>query len=255
YHVFPTVSAEHWGWTKNFERNRDSASALCMFKWLLNTTAEASELLGRDADLRVKWREVAKKLAPYPTFETPEGPVFTDVRGVDPIGVEYNWFAGITPTLLADEINLDSDPGEKELMLRTARLVKGWAVNSVAPLLGTEKGLEPEQLINSRSGRIYLFPAIPPDATVAFRDMQTRGGSEVSSECVNGKTTFVQLRARRDIRCRLMNPWPGEPVVVLEESTKESIPHEMDNSNGECVTFSAEQGHLYLVNSASTQSP
>ncbi|MFH1744313.1 MAG: hypothetical protein ABIH23_35370, partial [bacterium] len=104
YHVFPTVSAEHWGWTKNFERNRDSASALCMFKWLLNTTADASELLGRDADLRAKWREVAKKLAPYPTFETPEGPVFTDVRGVDPIGVEYNWFAGITPTLLADEI-------------------------------------------------------------------------------------------------------------------------------------------------------
>ena len=97
YHVIPTVSAEHWGWTKKFERNRDSASALCMFKWLLGAAADASEVLGRDADLRGKWREVAAKMAPYPTYETPEGIVFTDVRGVNPIGVEYNFFAGFTP--------------------------------------------------------------------------------------------------------------------------------------------------------------
>ena len=76
YHVIPTVSAEHWAWTKNFERNRDTTSALCLFKWLLNTTADASELLGRDADLRDRWRDVASKMAPYPTYDTPEGPVF-----------------------------------------------------------------------------------------------------------------------------------------------------------------------------------
>lgn len=37
----PDAFREHWGWTKNFERNRDSTSALCMFRWLLNTTADA----------------------------------------------------------------------------------------------------------------------------------------------------------------------------------------------------------------------
>ena len=198
YHVIPTVSAEHWGWTKAFERNRDSTSALCMFKWLLRTTADASELLRRDADLRDHWREVANKLAPYPTYETPEGLVFTDVRGVNPIGVDYNWFAGFTPTLLADEINLDSPPEQKEIMLRTARLVKGWAAPAVGPLLASDKGTAVEQLINSRSGRIYLFPAIPPETTIAFRDMQARGGFEVSAECVKGQVTFVQLHAREE---------------------------------------------------------
>ncbi|MBX7259788.1 MAG: hypothetical protein K1Y02_25765, partial [Candidatus Hydrogenedentes bacterium] len=116
YHVIPTVSAEHWGWTPKLERNKDSTSALCMFRWLLNRTAEASELLGRDADLRKQWVDVANRLAPYPTYDTPEGKVWTDVPGVDPTTNDYNWFAGVTPTLLADEINLDSDPKQIEMM-------------------------------------------------------------------------------------------------------------------------------------------
>ncbi|MBN2562472.1 MAG: hypothetical protein JXQ75_16220 [Phycisphaerae bacterium] len=247
YHVIPTVSAEHWGWTKNFERNRDSTSALCMFKWLLNATADASEILQRDAELRGRWREVASKMAPYPTHETPDGPIFTDVLGVDPTGVDYNWFAGFTPTLLADEINLDSPPQQREMMLRTARLVKGWAVGQVAPLLGEPKGTGTEQLINSRSGRIYLFPAVPPDATIAFRDMQARGGFEVSAECVRGRTTYVQVRARRAVPCRLMNPWPGHTVVIYHAATQERVPHETDNARGECVTYPAVKGHVYRV--------
>jgi len=250
YHVIPTVSAEHWGWTKNFERNRDSTSALCMFEWLLNATADASEILRRDAELRGRWRKVAGKMAPYPTHETPDGPIFTDVVGVDPTGVDYNWFAGFTPTLLADEINLDSPPERKEIMLRTARLVKGWAVGQVGPLLGKVKGTGPEQLINSRSGRIHLFPAIPPQATIAFRDMQARGGFEVSAECVRGRVTSVQLRARRTVPCRLMNPWPGQAVAIYDSATQQRVPHEIDNARGECVTFPARKGHVYRAQPA-----
>jgi len=247
YHVIPTVSAEKWGWTKDFERNRDSTSALCMFKWLLGSAADASELLGRDAELRGKWREVASKMAPYPTYKTPEGTVFTDVRDVNPIGVNYNWFAGNYPTRLADEINLDSPPEQKELMLRTARLVKGWKMEDVGPLLGTVKGTDPEQLINSRSGRIHLFPAVPPQTTIAFRDMQARGGFEVSAECIQGKVTYIHLRARRNVTCRIMNPWPGKKVQIRELFTEKVISHELDMSQGECTIFLAQRGREYVL--------
>ena len=247
YHIVPTVSAEHWGWTPDFERNRDSTSALCMFKWLLEKAAVASEILGCDADLRDRWREVAANLAPFPTHETAEGPVFTDVLGVNPVGVEYNWFAGVYPTELADEINLDSSSEEKQMMLRTARLVKGWNVKNIPALLAAENGTEPEQLINSRSGRIHLFPAVPDGATIAFRDMQARGGFEVSAECVEGEVTFVRLHSRRNLTCQLMNPWPGRALLVREEATNRPVRHELDTANGECVLFSAKAGYRYSV--------
>lgn len=246
YHVIPTVSAEHWGLTKYLEKNKDSTSALCMFKWLLNTAADASEILGVDADLRDRWREVASKMAPYPTWDTPEGPVYTDVRGVNPIGVDYNFFAGVTPCLLADEVNLDSTPEEREMMLRTARLVKGWMVRRVPPLLGAEKGYSAEQLINSRSGRIHLFPAVPEGATVAFKDMQARGGFEVSAEIINGSVTYVLIKSRRDLECKLMNPWPGA-MVKISDCTGKTVPYKVDTANGECLIFQCEKMASYEV--------
>ena len=279
YHVIPTVSAEHWGWTKNFEKNRDSTSALCMFRWLLNRAAMAAEILGKDADLRERWQEIAEKMAPYPTWDTPEGPIFTDVVGQNPIGAKYNWFAGVYPTVLADEINLDSPPEQKEMILRAMRHVKpwadgGWGSRDVRALLGAEKGLPseplanlggmgegrrvtigdkvvgPEQLINSRSGRIHLFPAVPDSSTVGFRDMQARGGFEVSAEIVEGKVTYVRILSRRDIACQVMNPWPGSHVRVCEESGSNLVPHEMDTQRGECVVFQAEKGKTYILGTA-----
>lgn len=247
YHVVPTVSAEHWGWTPGLERNKDSTSALCMFRWLLNRAAEASELLGRDADLRGQWLDVANRLAPYPIYDTPEGPVFTDVPGVNPIGKDYNWFAGVTPTLLADEVNLDSDPRQIEMMLRTSRLVKGWANSRVPPLLGAEAGTDTEQLLNSRSGRIHLFPAVPEAACVAFRDLQARGGFEVSAERVNGEVTFVQIHSRRNVECRLVNPWPAREIVVRKLSDGHTVLHDTDKEHGMYIRFAAQQGAVYAV--------
>ena len=247
YHVIPTVSAENWGWTRDFEKNRDSTSALCMFKWLLDRAAMAAEILGKDADLRERWREIAGNMAPYPTWATPEGPVFTDVLGQDPIGVKYRRFAGGYPCDPADEINLDSTTEQKEMMLRTARLLKGINVKRIPRLLAAEKGITSEQLINSRSGRIHLFPAVPDNATVGFRDMQARDGFEVSAECVEGKVTYVRIHSRRNITCQVMNPWPGKPVEARTEATQRKVSHTIDTHNGECIVFQAKKGEVYII--------
>jgi hypothetical protein len=254
YHVIPTMSAEHWGWTAQFERNRDSASALSMFRWLLRTTAQASELLGRDEGLRLRWSEIAENMAPYPVFESPEGPIFTDVRDVNPIGVNYNWFAGFTPTTMADEINLDSPPERKEMMLRTARFVKGWQQEDVLELLGESRGFAPEQLLNSRSGRIHLFPAVPDEATVGFRKFQARGGFLVSAQYDRGEIDHVVVTARRNVTCRMLNPWPGAKVRVLRTDNAK-VKTTRDTQNGECITFITEAGYGYRILRARDQLP
>jgi hypothetical protein len=47
-----------------------------------------------------------------------------------------------------------------------------------------------------------------------------------------------------------MNPWPGKPVVVHEAGKTEPVPFQLDQSNGECLIFSALTGHRYTVSPA-----
>ncbi len=266
YHVIPTMSAEHWGWTYRFEKNRDSASALSMFEWTFSRAAEASEILGVDADLRATWRMMADHMAPYPTWESDEGTIYTDMADVNPIGVGYNWFAGVYPTILADEINLDSPPEEQEIMLRSARLAKGWNNNLAFHLLGREldpsqtyngyskpvpvktheafMGIlpgEPERLLNSRSGVIHLFPCVPENASVGFKRFQARGGFLVTAEHIEGTTTTVLIESRRMVNCRLMNPW-GESSITLIRNGKQS-----EKLSGKLLEFATKPGETIEV--------
>jgi hypothetical protein len=57
----------------------------------------------------------------------------------------------------------------------------------------------------------------------------------------------VEIQPRRDNTCRLMNPWPGKPVVVREGGRAEPVPVELDRSNGQCLVFSAIAGRKYTV--------
>lgn len=277
YHVIPTVSAEHWGLTYRFARNRDSAAALSLFRWTLQRAAEAADILECDAERREHWLAIAEQLAPYPTYDTDAGVVLTDVADVNPIGVRYNFFGGVVPTLLADQIHLDSSHAEKELMIRTALTIGGWRNRDVFHLLGAypklRKGVpapmfldatpdepidtpekllavvteEPERLLNSRSGRIYLFPCVPPDATVAFRGFQARGGFLISAEMIAGRITFVEITSRRTIPCRVMDPWPAQGTMIVETESGNTIAHETDLQMGVCLVFAAECGMSYRL--------
>ena len=68
----------------------------------------------------------------------------------------------------------------------------------------------PEALLNSRSGRIHLFPAVASSAEVAFRHFQARGGFLVSAAKNADGVYYVEIQPRRNNRCSLMNPWPGQ---------------------------------------------
>ena len=216
-------------------------------------------------------------MAPYPTAMSAEGPVYSDVAGVQPVGLRYNFFAGVTPTLLADEITLDSSPDEIRTMLRTARLVGGWTSGKVFHLLGAYPevakgrlpsmhfdaqpdvriagrtqlldvvGREPERLLNSRSGRIHFFPCVPPGATVAFRNFQARGGFLVSAQMRKGQPANLRITSRRNVVCRFKSPWPGGRPIVKSEPAGRSIAFENDPSAPNSYVFDARAGESYRI--------
>jgi hypothetical protein len=260
YHIIPSMEEERWGFYPRFGRNKDVTSSLCMFRWALRRAVEAAELLELDADLRDRWREVAEEVLPTPTWQTPEGPAYTSQPGLEPRRLPGDHFAepAMYPALLADEINLDSPREQKDMMLRTVQALR--TAETSGPtllLLGTppdqadhqrqRNNFDPEMLLNSRSGRIHLFPVVSATDEIAFRNLQARGGFLVSS-CKNAAGVYhVEIEARRDHQCQLMNPWPGRSVVISEGGKTDSVPFQLDTSNGECLVFSTAAGHRYLV--------
>ncbi|MFC1738271.1 hypothetical protein ACFL1G_04370 [Planctomycetota bacterium] len=106
---------------------------------------------------------------------------------------------------------------------------------------------EPERLLNSRSGRIHLFPCVQDSATVAFKDFQARNGFLVSAECQGGETSYVRITSRRDVPCRLANPWPSHMVTVIRERDGSRMDAEPDPAHDDGIVFQARYGESYSI--------
>jgi hypothetical protein len=104
-----------------------------------------------------------------------------------------------------------------------------------------------EMFLNSRGGRIHLFPVKSQADEVAFHNFQARGGFLISA-CKNaGGVYYVVIQARRDSECRLLNPWPGRQIILRETGKSEPVPFQLDQNHGESIVFSALAGHQYLI--------
>ncbi|MGC1460795.1 MAG: twin-arginine translocation signal domain-containing protein [Terracidiphilus sp.] len=283
YHVIPSMQEEFWGIYPKFARNKDVISSLCLFRWGLTRAADAAELLGVDADLSEHWRHVASEIVPYPTWNRTDGQIFTAIPDVEPMRTPTDHFADAAsyPALLADEINLDSPHELKQQMVRTVVAVPSGSTDPTLILLGAlpprpdppagneygpvarairprrRTSVDAEALLNSRSGRIHLFPVpdwdppavdlISKKDEIAFRNFQARGGFLVSA-CKNAEGVYhVEIESRRDLPCQLMNPWPGKQATVREVGNAASVPVQVDTKNGECLIFPTHAGRKYLV--------
>ena len=86
-----------------------------------------------------------------------------------------------------------------------------------------------------------------PNAELAFHNFQARGGFLVSAARNAGGVYYLEIQARRDVSCKLMNPWPGKSVMLHETGKTEPVPVQIDRSNGECLIFAAVANHKYQV--------
>jgi len=273
YHLAPAVETESYGISYQLKFARDTTGAITIFRKILNLAQEAAEILGVDEDLLPGWNEVAKNLPPYPTFMVGTGPILAGNPGAMP-----RWQAGdheinsaLYPATLADEITLDSPEEDKELIVRTADTVRYAMNDSPYILMGRfadyvpcgynkpsvrieddatlaeELVRNPERLLNSRSGRIHLFPAVPAWSSIAYKNMLARGGFEISAAKEENGVTAVTVTARRNGHCELMNPWAGQKVQVTDLAVGKAVLHRVDNSNGECIVFDVEKGCTYSI--------
>lgn len=268
FHVIPTVSAEHWGLTKDFERNHDSISALSLIKYHLRAAGEAARILGADEKERARWLSMADRLAPYPIYDTrwlmhdraaggstqpltpcytAEGPIFVDVRGAPPI--KYNCPPPLYPATLGDDINLDSEPVALATMLRTIRKISCWPdrVKRARIVLAMDEGCDPEQLLNCRSGRIRIFPAAPKGLDVAFQRFLAIGAFEVTAERKKDMVVYLAIRSRSGNPCHLVNPWPGADISITDTADGRTVDYETVRMRDDGIRFGTKAGHTYIV--------
>lgn len=273
FNLEPTVETESYGISYRLEYTRNATGSLALFRKTLLCAAEAAAYLGVDGDCISGWKEVAENLAPYPTFRVNGGEILGGNEKAFPRFTrgDHFMFTGYYPVNLADEINLDSPQELKDLATRTADVVTGarnWepyiltgASRDYVPcrygrgavkidnygILTQDIVEAPERLMNSRSGRIHLFPAVPEWTTAAFRDFLARGGFAVSAARDETGVFAVTVKAARSLECKLMNPWPGAKIAVTDAETGSEVPCSIDRSNGECICFAAEKGHVYSI--------
>lgn len=173
-HIFPTFSPEHWGVvTPHFERNCDAGAAIAFFRYHLLAAAAAAEILKRDAEAAVRWRQLAQQLPDYPTYDTPQGKIFVDVLGAPPI--EYNIPAPLVPVFPAEDPTFWANPELVEIARRTARVIQTNGNNSMVMLgvirarLGLDDSLA--QFLADVRRRLYPNGSIElalPDKTPRF---------------------------------------------------------------------------------------
>lgn len=131
----PTVSPEHWGWTKRFERNRDCTFCLGMFRYTFDAAIEGAQTLGRDADKVARWKRAVMLLPDYP-LSGDEPHVVVDVRGAPPI--VYNISVPATPVFPGDVVTFWSPESQKELFARTINQLR-WNGNNAAIMLSVSR--------------------------------------------------------------------------------------------------------------------
>jgi hypothetical protein len=250
YHVFPTVSPEHRGITANLEFNKDSQSGITLIRYHLRAAAEAARLLGEENDETARWQDIAGNMPPYPTIETPDGPIFADVAGAPPM--EFNIAVPLTAVFWGDDIGLDSPPDQIELAKRTLEKINVWKphqgyLTTVRRRLGIyqpEDGLGIDNLLQSHTGVIRVFPAVPDDFEGGFENLGAQGAFVVSATRTKDGVESVTVKSLAGNVCRMANPWPGKAVTVRDVETGEVVEVEVD---GGYVEFGTETVKVYTI--------
>jgi hypothetical protein len=250
-HVFPTVSAEQRGFTKKLNENMDSMSSLSLIAWCLKAGTECARLLGKETDETKSWALAAGEIAPYPEWNADGKTIYTDMRNCPP--VEYNFVPQTYPVLMTDEINLDSPTELKEMMKNTIDFVKGWPggyTDKAKYVLGYDKGITPEHLLNSRSGDAFLFPAVKEDVKIGFKDFLAKGGFEISALYENQRAENIIVRSLAGNRCCLVLPQRLKKVDIFDNTTHKNVSCSIipaKNDKRERVEWLTQKGHEYRI--------
>ncbi len=134
-HLGPSVSPEHWGWTKNLDRNYNGTFDIALIRYTLKAAIEAAQTLKQDESLVRRFRKALQRLPDYPLNGTKQ-PVVVDVEGAPPI--EYNIPIPSVPVFPGDVVSWWSTDEEKQLFKRTIEGLK-WNGNNATIMLAVAR--------------------------------------------------------------------------------------------------------------------
>jgi hypothetical protein len=165
----PSVSPEHWGWTKNLDRNYNGTFDIALIRYTLKAAIEAAQTLKQDESLVRRFREALHRLPDYPLYGE-EQPIVVDVEGASPI--EYNIPVPSTPVFPGDIVTWWSPDAEKQLFKRTIEGLD-WNGNNATFMLaiararlsmpGSQEWLDAEIKTRTRPNQtISLNTLVPP---------------------------------------------------------------------------------------------
>ncbi len=100
-----------------------------------------------------------------------------------------------------------------------------------------------EMLLQSYSGTIRVFPAVPPAWEGQFR-LHAVGRFVVSAARMGGETTYVVLESMGGEACRMANPWPGRTITLYGQ---ERAWRPVAELSGDMLAFPTAAGALYLL--------
>jgi hypothetical protein len=208
-------------------------------------------VLGEDGGEAADWREAAAGLAAFPTFATPEGPVWVDVDGAPPI--EYNIPVPLSPVFWGDEVGLDSPDDVLRTAHRTLGRINVWPPHRgyltvcIRPRLGVwaeDSQVVPECLLLSYQS-IRLFPCVPPQGAIAMDNMAAEGGFRVSAvRAGEGRIEDVRILSTLGGACRMANPWTGRQVRVEDGRGRA---RELLEATASHVAFETQAGESYRL--------
>ncbi len=164
----PSVSPEHWGWTKNLDRNYNCTFDIALIRYTLNAAIEAAQTLKEDEVLVRRFEKALQRLPDYPLYGEDE-PIVVDVQDAPPI--EYNISVPSTPVFPGDVVSWWSPDVEKNLFKRTIEGLK-WNGNNATVMLavararlsmpGSQEWLETEIKARTRSNATLALNRLVP---------------------------------------------------------------------------------------------
>jgi len=230
YHINHTNSGES-AWN-----SRDAPYEVSCMHMIFPVAVRASEVLGVDAELRAKWRDVKEHLVappararcgtgseiadgrPYGAFVyegpgaiTPEGPeaeLKQRFLGFTRLGSFIDAAGGGGAQIFRNRLRLREGPGAID-----AEHVAGLSTGLHASLLNSH----PESLTNEEPASI--FNDWPKDWDAAFT-LLARGGFIVSAAQQNGSVPLVEVVSQRGGEFLLVNPWGTGSVTVYRDGRK-----------------------------------
>jgi alpha-L-fucosidase 2 len=106
-----------------------------------------------------------------------------------------------------------------------------------------------EMLVQSYSGTIRVFPAVPPDWEGQFR-LHAVGRFVVSAARKSGDVAYVVIESKGGEPCRIANPWPGQSLELYKQDAGWT---HVASLKGEILTFNTEPAGVYLLLPANRQ--